>query len=55
MFTELAEAGVNIEMISTSTIRLSCVISEEHLERALQAVHDHFELGAPVGEGEADQ
>ncbi|MCE7882913.1 MAG: aspartate kinase [Actinobacteria bacterium ATB1] len=45
MFTALARAGVNIEMISTSTIRVSCVIKETDLDRALVAVHDSFRLG----------
>ncbi len=44
MFTQLAEVGVNIDMISTSTIRLSCVIAVDQLDTALQAIHDHFEL-----------
>lgn len=42
MFATLAEAGVNIEMISTSTIRISCVIRVEQVETAVQALHDAF-------------
>jgi aspartate kinase len=45
MFQVLAAEGVNIEMISTSSIRISCVIRRDDAERAVQAVHDHFELG----------
>jgi aspartate kinase len=44
MFETLANEGVNIEMISTSSIRLSCVIRAEHVERAVQAIHTTFEL-----------
>jgi aspartate kinase len=46
MFETLAGAGVNIEMISTSSIRISCVVSEDDVERAVRALHDAFELGA---------
>jgi aspartate kinase len=42
MFRSLSDASVNIEMISTSTIRISCVIREEDTERAVRAVHDTF-------------
>lgn len=44
MFTVLAANGVNIEMISTSTIRISCVIKSADLEPALRAVHARFGL-----------
>jgi aspartate kinase len=44
MFAALAEAGVNIEMISTSSIRVSCVVRESDVERAVKAVHDRFNL-----------
>ena len=44
MFETLANAGVNIEMISTSTIRLSCVISADEVETAVQALHTAFGL-----------
>jgi aspartate kinase len=46
MFETLAGAGVNIEMISTSSIRISCVVAEDDVERAVRALHDAFELGA---------
>jgi aspartate kinase len=45
MFETLAGAGVNIEMISTSSIRISCVVAEDDVERAVRALHDAFELG----------
>jgi aspartate kinase len=44
MFDALAEAGVNIEIISTSSIRVSCVVRAADVERAVQAVHDRFGL-----------
>jgi aspartate kinase len=44
MFEVLANEGVNIEMISTSTIRISCVIAESDVERAVRALHAAFEL-----------
>ncbi|HVW89004.1 MAG TPA: aspartate kinase [Gaiellaceae bacterium] len=43
MFDALAEAGINIEIISTSSIRVSCVIRADEVQRAVQAVHDRFE------------
>jgi aspartate kinase len=46
MFETLAGAGVNIEMISTSSIRISCVVAEQDVEQAVRALHDAFELGA---------
>jgi aspartate kinase len=51
MFTALSDAGVNIEMISTSTIRVSVVIAADQVETAVRAVHDAFglaEAGGPV-------
>ncbi|WP_344079110.1 aspartate kinase [Luedemannella helvata] len=44
-FGALAEAGVNIEMISTSEIRVSVVCRDTDLDQAVRAVHDAFELG----------
>ena len=44
MFEALAEAGINIEIISTSSIRISCVVRASDVERAVQAVHDKFQL-----------
>ncbi len=52
MFGALSAAGVNIEMISTSTIRVSVVVSKDDVETAVQAVHAVFGLGddAPANE-----
>jgi aspartate kinase len=53
MFEALAEAGINIQIISTSSIRISCVIRADAVEDAVNAVHDRFRLhldesGAPA-------
>jgi aspartate kinase len=45
-FGALAEAGVNIEMISTSEIRVSVVCRDSDLDSAVRAVHAAFELGS---------
>ncbi|MEO8273833.1 MAG: aspartate kinase, partial [Chloroflexota bacterium] len=47
MFGTLADAGVNIEMISTSEVRITCVIEEASLMAALDALHGAFELERP--------
>ncbi len=44
MFETLANEGINIEMISTSTIRVTCVVRAELVERAVQSLHRAFEL-----------
>jgi aspartate kinase len=44
-FSALAQAGVNIEMISTSEIRVSVVCRDTDLDTAVRAVHEAFELG----------
>ena len=53
MFSVLAKEGINISMISTSEIKVSCVIEEKYTELAVRALHDAFELdktNAPVEE-----
>jgi aspartate kinase len=45
MFETLANDGVNIDMISTSTIRISCMVATEKVEDALRSLHAAFELG----------
>ena len=45
-FSVLGDAGVNIEMISTSPIKISCVIREQDVETAVRELHTAFELGA---------
>ena len=44
MFRVLADNGVNIEMISTSTIRISVVVERSQLEKAVRALHTAFDL-----------
>ena len=44
MFETLAEAGINIEMISTSSIRISCVVRADRVEDAVRLLHAAFEL-----------
>src|SRR5438105_4850715 len=44
MFETLAAASVNIEMISTSAIRISCVVAESDVHGAVRALHSAFEL-----------
>ena len=48
MFDALAEAGINIRIISTSPIRISCVVLAADAERAVQAVHERFRLHEPL-------
>jgi aspartate kinase len=45
MFEALAARGINIEMISTSSIRISCVVRASAVEEAVEALHTAFELG----------
>jgi aspartate kinase len=46
VFQVLGENEINIEMISTSPIKISCVISADRVEDAVNALHSAFELGA---------
>ena len=46
MFTILANEGINIELISTSEIKISCVIESKYGELAVRALHKHFGLDA---------
>ncbi|NWF58861.1 MAG: aspartate kinase [Fischerella sp.] len=47
MFATLAEAGVNIQMISTSEIKVSCVIDDQECDRAVAALRQAFEIDTP--------
>jgi aspartate kinase len=51
MFDALASEGVNIEMISTSSIRISCVVRAADADRAVQAIHTRFGLGGGPEDG----
>jgi aspartate kinase len=46
MFDALADSGINIEIISTSSIRISCVVRASDVERAVKTIHDRFNLSA---------
>jgi len=48
MFETLATSGINIDMISTSAIRISCVVAQPDAERAVQVLHQAFELDQSV-------
>ena len=45
MFEALYDANINIRMISTSEIRVTVLINEKNAERAMNAIHDKFDLG----------
>jgi aspartate kinase len=49
MFRTLSEEGINIQMISTSEIKISVVIEDKYLELAVRALHKAFDLEHPVG------
>ena len=44
MFTALANGGVNIEMITTSEIRITCIVEQDQLAAAAKAIHSEFDL-----------
>lgn len=48
MFKTLAEEGINIQLITTSEIKISVVIDEKYLELAVRSLHTAFELGEPL-------
>lgn len=50
MFGALADADINIHMISTSDIKISCLVRWDEAEKAVQAIHERFGLGSPVQE-----
>ena len=49
MFEALAKERINIEMISTSEIKISCIIRKQHAAHAARALHDAFGLGKRSG------
>ncbi len=49
MFATLAKEGINIQMISTSEIAVSCVIEDKYAELAVRALHEAFEVGKGAG------
>ncbi len=48
MFSALAKESINIQMISTSEIKISCVIDSKYTELAVRALHDAFDLDKPI-------
>lgn len=54
MFKSLSAENINIEMISTSEYRISCVIEEKYGELAVRAIHQAFELNAQPGNAEGN-
>ena len=48
MFDALSEAGINMEIISTSSIRISCVVDAADVDRAVRVIHDRFGLSHEV-------
>ncbi len=51
MFRALADAGIRIANITTSEIKISCIVDEADGKTGLRAVHDAFDLGTPVVHG----
>ena len=52
MFKTLAKEGINIQLITTSEIKISVVIEEKYLELAVRSLHSTFDLGDPSFNGE---
>ncbi|HZS93436.1 MAG TPA: aspartate kinase [Chloroflexota bacterium] len=53
MFGTLADLGINIDMISTSGVRITCVIEGDEVERAVRGLHEAFHLEAEAWEASA--
>jgi aspartate kinase len=47
MFKTLYDQGINIQMISTSEIRITCIIAEDKVKEAVRALHKAFDLEQP--------
>ncbi|MCK8823919.1 aspartate kinase [Fuchsiella alkaliacetigena] len=54
MFAALAEADINIQMISTSEIKVSCLIDKQEAEKAVRAIHSQFNLGSEARKSDAN-
>ncbi|OGI00585.1 MAG: aspartate kinase [Candidatus Melainabacteria bacterium GWF2_37_15] len=48
MFEAMAEAGINIKMIATSEIKISCLVDKDQAEEAIRSIHRKFDLDAKV-------
>jgi aspartate kinase len=49
-FQALADAGINIQMIGTSEIKISCIVARNDAETALNALHQAFDLGGSIAQ-----
>jgi aspartate kinase len=47
MFDTLFRSGINIEMITTSEIRITCIVASDQVTRAVQALHSAFQVEVP--------
>jgi len=47
MFRTLSDAGINIEMITTSEIRITCIVDRDRVQEAVERLHSAFELDKP--------
>ncbi|MCH7746178.1 MAG: ACT domain-containing protein, partial [Chloroflexi bacterium] len=47
MFRALADSGINIDMITTSEIRITCMVAESQVAKAARALHAAFQLENP--------
>jgi aspartate kinase len=47
VFETLGQEGINIDMISTSPIKISCVVGGDNLKQAVRSLHTAFELSGP--------
>ncbi len=52
LFDALADENINIQMISTSEIKISVVVAERYLELAVRAAHAEFDLASPETQAE---
>ncbi len=55
MFRALAQKGINIQMITTSEIKISVLVTREHAQEALRAVHEAFQLHVPPSDGRSGE
>jgi aspartate kinase len=53
MFQTLADLGINLDMISTSPIKISCVIAKQHVDQAVRVLHTAFDLDDEAVQHEA--
>ena len=49
-FKALYESGINIQMISTSEIKISTIIEDKNVDQAINLIHDYFQLGEDINQ-----